>query len=292
MLAKIFSATLHGLDAKIIEIEADVSNGMPATTVVGLADAAIKESRERVRSCIRNSRQFSYPRNRISINLAPADIYKYGTHFDLGIALGILAASGQITACLDGKIFFGELSLDGRLRPVKGILPMLMAVKEAGFSNAFLPDGNKEEACFVSGLKIFPFTNIFQLISSIENGKPVPIIAAGAAQSGANRYPVDFAEVMGHAFAKRGLEIAAAGGHNVNLIGPPGVGKTMLAKAMFSILPRNTPEKLSEIIKIYSIAGLLGENLDIVPFRNPHHNITMRSLRILRTSDGFRWFIV
>ncbi len=285
MLAKIFSATHWGLDAKIIEIEVDISNGMPATTIVGLADASIRESKERVRSCIKNS-HFSYPRNRISINLAPAHIYKYGTHFDLGIALGILKASGQLKLgeSREKRLFFGELALDGRVRGCKGIFPMLVAAASQGFKDVFVPAENAAEASLVPGIRILPVENIFKLIEFLCGRAPLRIPppttikhAAANVVLDPQNSPFDFSEIYGHAFAKRGLEIAAAGGHNISFIGSPGVGKTMLAKAMLSILPDPSPEERLEILKIYSIAGLLEGNFPRIPFRNPHHSVSPRA---------------
>lgn len=274
MLAKIFSATLNGLDAEMIEIEVDVSNGMPCTTIVGLADTSIKESKERVKSCIKNSK-FYYPRNRISVNLAPAHIYKYGTHFDLGIALGILKASGQLQADFSKKIFFGELSLGGGIRGTKGLLPMLICAKEKGFEEVFVPKENLSEACFVEGLKLLAFDNIFDLVNALLDDKLKPIPQQKV--SSVNTYSVNFADIIGNNFAKRGVEIAAAGGHNVKLVGFPGVGKTMLAKSIVSVLPAPSHRDALEIMKIYSIAGLVNSPFCSIPFRDPHHSISLSS---------------
>ncbi|MBI3952636.1 MAG: YifB family Mg chelatase-like AAA ATPase [Candidatus Doudnabacteria bacterium] len=276
MTAKVYSAAIVGIDAAPIEVEVDISSGLPATIVVGLPDAAVQEARERVKSAIKNSDGI-YPRSRVSINLAPADLPKNGTHYDLPIAIAILLNSGQIFFDPKEKLFLGELALDGNVRPVPGILPVILMAKEKGFKTVFIPKDNAKEAALVSGLKIIPIKNLHQLIGYLQNLiKITPLQSTNwdsVLKSPESIF--DLKLIKGQEFAKRALEIAAAGGHNILLSGPPGTGKTLLAKALPSILPKLTVDEVLEITKIYSVAGLLNLTKTLVterPFRNPHHS--------------------
>src|SRR6266481_2801973 len=267
MQAKILSATLHGLDAKIIDVEVDVHNGLPCTVIVGLADASIKESKERVRACLRNSEFYKYPLGRVSINLAPADIYKYGTQCDLAIAIGILCASKQIEIGSPNALFLGELSLSGVLRPVTGALAMVSAAKNLGIKAIFLPCENVPEARLVEGINIFGCNSVQEIIGFLSDPNfafdEADICGSSSnyriTQSAADKTPInffkfstnDFSDISGQEFAKRGFKIAASGLHNILLNGPPGSGKTMLAESFASILPKPKPDQLLEIMKIH-----------------------------------------
>ncbi len=276
MPTKIFSASLIGLDAVPIEVEVDISSGLPAVIVVGLPDTAVQEARERVKSAIKNSNAI-FPRSRVAINLAPADIPKNGTHYDLPIALSILLNSGQIFFDPKDKMFFGELALDGSVRAISGVLPMLLAARERGFKKVFVPAENSKEASLVSGISVIPIRNLHQLIGYLQNLiKIAPVKPANWEEIlNVPKEVFDLKLIKGQEAAKRALEIAAAGGHNLLLSGPPGTGKTLLAKALPSILPKPTIEEVLEITKIYSVAGLLNLSKSLItvrPFRSPHHS--------------------
>lgn len=273
MIAKIFSAAVIGLDAEMVEVEADVSNGLPVTVVVGLPDVAVQESRERVKTAIKNS-GLSYPQTRVSVNLAPADVPKLGTLFDLPIALAILLASEQLFFSSEKRMFLGELSLDGRLRSVPGVLAVSLAAHKHGFTEIFVPAENAGEASLVSGLKVYAVSSLRVLLEHLLLVKILESEPAFKPEAVfKNLTPaLDMKDVAGQEMAKRALEIAAAGGHNLLLSGPPGSGKTLLARAMAGILPDLSLEEALELTKIYSISGkLTGSFVTSRPVRNPHH---------------------
>lgn len=273
MIAKIFSAAVIGLDAKLVEVEADVTNGLPATIVVGLPDTAVQEARERVKSAIKNS-EMSYPPTRVSVNLAPADVPKLGTHFDLPLALAVLLAAEQSAFETSGRLFLGELSLDGSLRGVPGILAVAIFAKQLGFKELFVPEANAREAALVGGINVYPVGSLSRLLAHLTGLSliaPYPTVDASTVLKNV-RASLDMKDVSGQELAKRALEIAAAGSHNILLSGPPGSGKTLLARAMAGILPDLSLDEALELTKIYSIAGKLGSDfLTSRPVRSPHH---------------------
>ena len=278
MMVRVFSGTTVGIDGKIIEVEVDIANrGFPSFTIVGLASKAVDEAKDRVRTAIVNA-SFQMPDSRITVNLAPADIPKQGSGFDLQIAIGILSASGAVNKDqLTNSLFIGELSLEGRLRSVPGVLSIVEKAKEKGFVRIFVPIENAYEATLITGVEIYPLRNLLDVILHLNNQailEPQKNIKVSDLED--REYPVDFCDIRGQRQAKRALEIAAAGFHNVHLKGPPGAGKTLLSKAFPSIFPPMDREEILEVSKIYSCAGLLGKSPFVAtrPFRSPHHTIS------------------
>ncbi len=280
MLSKINSFALVGLEGMPVEVETDINKGMVSYDLVGLPDAAVKESKERVRSAIKNS-LLKFPVNKITVNLAPADVRKEGSYYDLPLALSILVASGQLDAQPD-FVFLGELALDGALRPVAGILPLLISAKDKGFKKFIVPAGNKNEASYIEGIEVYALQSLreaYDFLSGVSDIPPVPARSYSAGKL-KRSYDCDMSLVKGQKIAKRALEIAVAGGHNILLSGPPGTGKTMLARCIPTIMPDMTFEEALEVTKIHSVAGELSDDgiVFLRPFRTPHHTATTVSL--------------
>jgi len=276
MFSRLYSMGLHGVDGYPVQVEADTAGGLPSFEVVGLPDAAVKEARDRVRAAARNNK-LHFPIGRIVANLAPADIRKEGTLYDLPLLLAILSAAGEIDPLDKGDVFIGELSLSGEVRPVRGVLPMTLGAQKNSFARIFVPKANAAEAALVRGITVMPVEHLAQLVNFLRTGEGiVPAEPQQETEADFAAYG-DFSEVMGQIAAKRALEITAAGGHNALMIGPPGSGKSMLAKRMISILPDIPFEEAIEVTKIYSVAGLLPPSGGMVrqrPFRAPHHTIS------------------
>lgn len=276
MLAKVVSGATVGLDAKLITVEVDIAaQGLPSFTIVGLPDKAVEESKERVRSAIKNSGA-DFPAKKITVNLAPADLPKVGPSYDLPIAIGVLVASGQLETQLKNKLICGELSLDGEVKPVSGVLSLALLAKDQHLAQIYVPQGNATEASVVPGIDVYPVASLTQLflhLSGHQLMEPVKYTNPTKLFDNNQAYEFDMKDIRGQEQVKRALEIAAAGGHNILLSGPPGAGKTLLARTFPSILPKLTLEEALEVTKIYSVAGLLdGQGvISIRPFRAPHH---------------------
>jgi len=284
MLSQVLSSATYGINAYIVQVETHIEGGLYLFLMVGLPDNAVKESRERVSAAIKNS-GFYFPYKRITVNLAPADIRKEGSAFDLPIAVGILAATGEVASELLTKfVLLGELALDGMLRPVHGVLPMALELRSRGLKGIILPKENAKEAAMVEGVEVYPMSSLREVVNFL-NGEYQLLepfrINLGEVFAQEQKYTVDFVDVKGQEHVKRALEVAAAGGHNIIMIGPPGSGKTMLAKRLPTILPPMTFEEALETTKIHSVAGVLPPDTALVatrPFRSPHHTISDAAL--------------
>ena len=279
MLARVKSVAVFGIDAYPVEVEVDVSPGLPTMVVVGLPDAAVKEARDRVKAAVQNAGYF-FPSRRVIVNLAPADVKKEGALFDLPIALGLLRATGQLSAAWEEDYaVVGELALDGRTRPVNGVLSMGMELRREGLKGCLVPAQNAPEAGVVAGLEVIPVESLGDAVGFFNGTLTIDPYELDLQEvfQGEHVYPVDLADVKGQEHAKRALTVAAAGGHNALMIGPPGSGKTMLARRLPTILPRLTPEESLQTTRLYSVAGLLPRGKALMatrPFRSPHHTIS------------------
>jgi magnesium chelatase family protein len=288
MLARVQSCAIVGLDAQPVQVEVDIATGLEKVTLVGLPDTAVRESSERVRAAIVNS-GFFYPQHRLTINLAPADLRKEGPAYDLPIAVGLLAATRQVACEADDALFLGELGLDGSVRHVNGILPMAGMAHKQGYRRLFVPSADAPEAALVDGIDVFPVDTLGRLVQHLERARPIARYENSLRfDTGEDPiYPVDFCDVKGQEHAKRALEVACAGAHNLLFMGPPGAGKTLLARALPSILPRLTLREALDITRIYSVADALTDGQPLVrtrPFRAPHHTISHAGL-----VGGGRW---
>lgn len=289
MMAKVYSAATVGLDGQLVEVEVDISGGLPSMTIVGLPDVAVQEARERVRAAVRNS-GFVFPSKRITVNLAPADLKKAGPVYDLPIAVGLLLSSEQVAADVSHILFLGELSLDGSLRHTQGILPMVALAGEKGLSSVLVPAMDAREAALIEGVEVVPVSSLAELVGHLRGDSPISSYAKVSCEEEALvpvSHTADLDHIKGQEHAKRALEVAAAGAHNMIMNGPPGSGKTMLARALPTILPRMGMGEVLEVTKIYSVSGLLPADTPLVtqrPFRSPHYTISHAGL-----VGGGRW---
>ena len=280
MFSKVKSIGIFGMETFEVEVEADISQGLPRFDIVGLPDAAVKESKERVRSSLKNC-AFDYPTSRITVNIAPADVKKEGSVYDLPIFMTILVATKQLRANLDGTAFLGELSLNGEIRACRGVLPMVIKARDLNIKSIFVPWGNMAEASIVNDIDVYPAKTVKEIVEHLNGKNPIEPCYKELGDEELSTSLIDFDDVKGQANAKRALEIAAAGGHNCIMIGPPGTGKSMLAKRMPTILPAMTFEEKLETTKVYSIAGELPSDKRIIserPFRSPHHTISAQGM--------------
>lgn len=282
MLSKVITAVTKGTSGKKIIIETDIGNGLPGLTVVGLADTMVKEAKERIRSAI-NHAEKAYPVKRITVNLSPANIKKRGSHFDLPMAIGILISSGQLKQNnISDYGIIGELSLDGTLNSCKGILPMVMGLRERGIVKVIVPFANGEEAHLVKGVKVYPAKNLKEVIHHLQREKFIDAVVSNHSNVQIKETEVpDFSDVKGQSMAKRAVTIATAGGHGILMIGSPSAGKTMIAERIPGIMPKMAYDEIVEVTQIYSVSGFLGENMPCIterPFRQPHHRITQAGL--------------
>jgi len=283
VLAKVLTSAIVGLDGGLVQVEVDLSPGLPAFAIVGLPDAAVQEARERVRSAVRNS-GCSFPGRRITVNMAPASLKKEGPAYDLPIAVGIVISSEQAPPLPEPALFLGELSLDGTVRPTTGVLPMVGLAHEQGIGAVYVPEANASEAALLRGPAVYPVRSLAQLVAHLQGVariEPFPQTEEAPAEEELDFGGLDFQHVKGQEHVKRALEVAAAGGHNVLMVGPPGSGKTLLARSLPTILPSLAPEEALEITKIYSVVGLLPSNHQLMrrrPFRAPHYTISQAGL--------------
>jgi magnesium chelatase family protein len=281
MLSRVFSCAVIGLEGVVVEVEVDTTNGLPGIDIVGLPDAAVKESRERVHAAIKNA-GLSYPRKRLIVNLAPASVRKEGPAYDLPIALGVLITDRLLPqGCAEGTMVVGELSLDGSVRHARGVLPMAATAREQGFRRLFVPQSDAVEASLIPGLEVIPVASLADLYRHLTGATAIQPVEPISEQDHPIEILTDFREIKGQEHVKRALEVAAAGGHNILMAGPPGAGKTLLARAIPGILPRMSIEEALDVTRIYSVADLLPPEVPLIrnrPFRAPHHTISHAGL--------------